>query len=98
MDGIGAIIKWYGTQKVMNKKAIVEDVKSYLDAAEGYEIEAVGKLKTYIKGFNLKHGMSVVFKKSKKIKDVSQVHVIEYIDEKYRTRFYDGKQWNFYLR
>lgn len=71
MDGIGAIIKWYGTQKIMTKKAIVQDVKSYLDAAKGCEIEAVGKLKTDIETFNLKHGMSVVFEKAKKIKDVS---------------------------
>ena len=91
VDGIGAIIKRFVTQKIMTRKALVQDVRSFLDAARGCEIESVGKSKAEIEAFNAEHGMAGIFEKAEKIKDITQMHFMELDGGKCRTAVYNGK-------
>ena len=48
VDGVGAIVKRFVTQRIMTRKFIVQDVHSFLKAAGGCGIEAIGKTKKEI--------------------------------------------------
>ena len=75
----------------MTRKVLVQDVRSFLDAARGCEIESVGKSKAETEAFNTEHGMAGIFEKVEKIKDITQMHFMELDGGKCRTAVYNGK-------
>ena len=91
VDGIGGIIKRYVTQRIMTRKALVQDVKSFLEAANECEIESIGKSKADIDDFNNEHRLNRIFEGAKKIKDITQMHFIELDGDKCTTALYYGK-------
>ena len=69
----------------------MQDVQSFLNAAKGCDIKAVGKLQADIKAFNSENGIIEMFEKAKKVKDVSKIHAFVCVDGKCKTWLYEGE-------
>lgn len=90
VDGVGAIVKRYVTSKIMTRKVIVQDIESFLNAAEGCNIETIGKSTKEISAFNEENGIPEIFANAKKVKDISKMHAMALIEGECKTWLYEG--------
>ena len=96
VDGIGAIVKRIIMQRITTRKFIVQDVDSFLKAADGC-IEAVGKTKKEIEAAMKEFDLESIFNNAAKIRDLSNIHVLEVVGDEYRTWKYSGIYLQCYL-
>ena len=66
VDGVGAIVKRFVTQRIITRKFIVQDVDSFLKAADGCGIEAIGKTKMEIEAAMKEVGLESIFNNAPK--------------------------------